>query len=187
MEFPIDPGTESILKSVYPDVAARVRQVYLDMRTIHGMAMRATQGMRTWNYQATLYAQGRTAPGKIVTNSQPGSSFHNYGLAVDSAFIGSDPYLEKNPKGDQLWRIYGQIGKNHGLIWGGDWSRFTDKPHLQWSYGLSLDQVKQIYLTSGLTGVWAKIDEIRGITQAPGPQADVRVLGGPNVKGTTVV
>jgi hypothetical protein len=25
------------------------------------------------------------------------------------------------------------IGKKHGLVWGGDWTRLVDKPHLQLS------------------------------------------------------
>ena len=44
-----------------------------------------TQGLRTMAEQAALYAQGRTEPGAIVTHAQPGSSAHNYGLAVDVA------------------------------------------------------------------------------------------------------
>lgn len=43
----------------------------------------ATLGFRTAAQQAKLYFQGRTAPGKIVTDARPGWSLHNYGLAVD--------------------------------------------------------------------------------------------------------
>ncbi len=33
--------------------------------------------------QAMLYAQGRTAPGPIVTKAHPGQSAHQYGFALD--------------------------------------------------------------------------------------------------------
>jgi hypothetical protein len=32
-------------------------------------------------------AQGRTAPGKIVTNARPGTSAHNFGAAYDIGFF----------------------------------------------------------------------------------------------------
>lgn len=42
-----------------------------------------TSGLRSSALQDTLYAQGRTAPGSIVTNARGGQSAHNYGLAID--------------------------------------------------------------------------------------------------------
>lgn len=41
------------------------------------------EGYRSEARQAVLYAQGRTTPGKIVTNAGPGQSMHGYGLAYD--------------------------------------------------------------------------------------------------------
>jgi peptidoglycan L-alanyl-D-glutamate endopeptidase CwlK len=45
--------------------------------------IRVVQGLRSWTEQDALYAMGRTAPGKIVTNVKGGYSYHNYGMAVD--------------------------------------------------------------------------------------------------------
>ncbi|WP_309244896.1 M15 family metallopeptidase [Bacillus sp. WMMC1349] len=42
-----------------------------------------TSGYRSFAEQNKLYAKGRTASGKIVTNAKAGQSNHNYGLAVD--------------------------------------------------------------------------------------------------------
>jgi peptidoglycan LD-endopeptidase CwlK len=39
--------------------------------------------LRTFECQDELYAQGRTLPGKIVTNARGGDSLHNFGLASD--------------------------------------------------------------------------------------------------------
>lgn len=40
-------------------------------------------GLRTFAQQAALYAQGRAAPGGIVTWAEPGESAHEYGCATD--------------------------------------------------------------------------------------------------------
>ncbi len=79
--------------------------------------------------QASLFAQGRTAPGKIVTNARPGQSLHNYypSLAFDVAFkrgkelIWDLPYFQK----------FAEIATPLGLEWGGDWPHFKDNPHFQ--------------------------------------------------------
>ena len=46
------------------------------------------EALRTFEEQASLYAQGRSKSGQIVTNAQPGDSFHSYGLAVDLVLDG---------------------------------------------------------------------------------------------------
>jgi peptidoglycan L-alanyl-D-glutamate endopeptidase CwlK len=51
--------------------------------TKHGVTFEVLSGLRSYAQQAALFAQGRTKPGKIVTNARPGSSWHNYGLAID--------------------------------------------------------------------------------------------------------
>ena len=45
-------------------------------------------GLRTFEDQDKLYAQGRTKPGQIVTNARGGDSLHNYGLAADYVLDG---------------------------------------------------------------------------------------------------
>lgn len=50
-----------------------------------GASYVVTLGYRTPTEQAKLYFQGRTAPGKIVTDARPGYSCHQYGIAVDCA------------------------------------------------------------------------------------------------------
>jgi peptidoglycan L-alanyl-D-glutamate endopeptidase CwlK len=48
-----------------------------------GRTFRIVQGMRTFAEQTAIYNQGRTTPGKIVTYSPAGTSYHNFGLAID--------------------------------------------------------------------------------------------------------
>ena len=95
--------------------------------------------LRTIAEQDALYAQGRTTPGKIVTNAKGGESYHNYGLAFDAAPLNSD--LSINWTDNQLYQAMGEIGQSVGLEWGGSWVKFPDKPHFQFTFGLSIQDL----------------------------------------------
>ena len=87
------------------------------------------EAYRSNERQAELYAQGRTKPGKIVTNAKPGESLHNSSRAMDIIF---EKTMWSNPKAD--WELLGMMGKSlakaDGLnvTWGGDWA-IKDLPH----------------------------------------------------------
>lgn len=119
------------IEKLRPDVAANCR-VFLDLCKAEGLPVLVTQTVRDAEYQASLYAQGRTKPGSIVTN-QKTPSFHSdkAGLAFDIA---------KNVKGHEyddlaFFNRCGEIGKKIGFSWGGDWLSLQDKPHFQWDAG----------------------------------------------------
>jgi peptidoglycan LD-endopeptidase CwlK len=88
--------------------------------------------LRTLDEQATLYAQGRTTPGRIVTKARPGSSAHNYGLALDGVpmFNGKPAWKTTGAELD-LWVRYGRLANQCGLEWAGGWARFREFPHIQ--------------------------------------------------------
>ena len=50
-------------------------------------ACRFAYTLRTFAEQDVLYAQGRSKPGKVVTNAKGGQSYHNYGLAIDIVLL----------------------------------------------------------------------------------------------------
>ena len=85
---------------------------------------------RTVADQDALYAQGRTAPGKIVTNAKGGSSFHNYGLAVDLCHLAGKE-IDWNYDMSKLK----PVAAKYGIEWGGDWVTLKDKPHFQKTFG----------------------------------------------------
>src|SRR4029077_13980382 len=91
------------------------------------VVIRIISGTRTYKEQTDIFAQGRTKPGRIVTKAGPGHSNHNFGIAWDVGLFDSGDYLEDSP----LYRKVGQIGKQIGLEWGGDWQSFPDEPHFQ--------------------------------------------------------
>ncbi len=143
------------LDSLYPDVKARCLGVMEEMAAV-GAPVFPTQTLRTWEDQAALYTQGRTKPGPVVTNAKAGDSLHNYGLACDFAFVSKDPYAEAHP-----WSKLGLAIKKHGMVWGGDFKRFKDRPHAEMTYGLSLDFLRASMQQLGKLGeVWRAIDRM---------------------------
>lgn len=105
-----------------------------------GVAIEVISGLRSWSAQAKLYAQGRTQPGPIVTKARPGSSWHNYGLAIDLGLFKGGKYLDSsNPAyADKLYAIIGKIAAKHGIEWAGNWTSFQETPHFQITFGLTL-------------------------------------------------
>lgn len=161
MGLQIDTPTINRLGDLFPEFAHKMLMVYGHMYQKHGLTMRCTTGLRTMAAQAELYAQGRTKPGKIVTNAKPGDSWHHYGLAADSCFLGNDPYLQSHPKRDLIWKDFGDFCKMEGLEWGGDWNgngirdkNDFDLVHVQKSYGLKLSEVKAIHEDGGKDHLW---------------------------------
>jgi peptidoglycan L-alanyl-D-glutamate endopeptidase CwlK len=106
----------------------------------NGYQIIITQGYRSINEQNALYAQGRTSPGPIVTNAKGGSSNHNYRLAFDIAVLNSDNSIDWNTT--SKYRDIGRLGQTLGLDWGGAWTSFVDLPHFEYTYGLSINQLK---------------------------------------------
>jgi len=95
-----------------------------------GINLRVVSGFRSLEKQQILYDQGRITKGSIVTYAPPGLSYHNHGWAVDVCeYKNGKLYWES-----KQWKEIGKIGKENGLVWGGDWTRFVDKPHLQLSW-----------------------------------------------------
>lgn len=112
------------LKGCDPVLIRKVLAVLWEMNAI-GHPMRVTSGYRSPAEQLRLYAQGRTRPGKIVTYLKFGK--HNQGKAADCCFL--------TAKGGVTWTgpwaEYGRRAIRRGLVWGGSWRRFVDKPHVE--------------------------------------------------------
>lgn len=91
-----------------------------------GHPMVVTDGFRTTAQQRALYAQGRTKPGKRVTNADgvKSKSYHQSGNAADCAFVKGAGVTWDGP-----WEKYGESVKWKTLRWGGDWG--WDKPHME--------------------------------------------------------
>lgn len=97
--------------------------------------------LRTIAEQDALYAQGRTTPGKIVTNAKGGQSYHNYGLAfdidllIDGKKASWDTQADWDGDKQSDWMEVVAACKLFGWKWGGDWRTFKDMPHFEMTFG----------------------------------------------------
>lgn len=110
-----------------------------------GIYLIITEGFRTKAYQDQLYAKGRTAPGKIVTNAKGStySSQHMWGTAFDIAINDSNLLYDAAT----IKKVAG-IAKSLGLSWGGDWASIVDTPHFYLKkWGSTATKLKQLYST----------------------------------------
>lgn len=126
------------LDDLLPQVKERV-EAFLKAAEDAGIDLLVTSTYRDEESQNALYAQGRTAPGRIVTNAKAGQSFHNYRCAVDVV-----PLVNGKPVWDtsyQVWQTIGNLGKEAGLEWAGEWHTFKEMAHFQYTGGLTLAQL----------------------------------------------
>jgi peptidoglycan L-alanyl-D-glutamate endopeptidase CwlK len=90
---------------------------------------------RSIEEQNALYAQGRTKPGKKVTNAKGGQSYHNFRVAYDCGPVINGKIAWNR---EDLFKKIGVIGESIGLEWGGHFKSIVDLPHFQYTGGLAL-------------------------------------------------
>jgi peptidoglycan L-alanyl-D-glutamate endopeptidase CwlK len=132
------------------DLALDVRvkaQSFLDECKESGIDVLVTCTYRDNEAQAALYAQGRTAPGAIVTDAPAGMSAHNYRRAFDVVPMrnGKCVWGISAPEDSDLWHRLGAIGQQCGLEWAGTWVHFKEFPHFQDLAGKSIADWKAEY------------------------------------------
>lgn len=150
----MDSMSEAKLESVHPELAKRIHQ----LANLLSFPLVITQGLRTYDQQMTLYNQGRTAPGKIVTNAKPEQSAHCFLYAVDVA--PSDGHsIDWNGR-DEKWTEILAKAKTCNLAEGAEWRTFPDQPHLYLSElpATPDDEMVQALREGGLQAVRQLID-----------------------------
>lgn len=125
------------IKHLHPRLQAMASDLISKCKE-QGITIIITQTLRDTEYQNSLYAIGRTKPGKKVTNSPGGSSYHNYGLAFDVVPTKNGVADWDSPH----WNKIGAIGKTVGLEWGGGFTKIKDMPHFQFTFGLTIADLK---------------------------------------------
>lgn len=131
---------------LHPELQKKISKLKTECAK-QGLIIGISECHRTVAEQDNLYAQGRTAPGKKVTNAKGSdfSSMHQWYVAFDfyradgkGAFNDSDGFFKK----------VGKIGKKLGLEWGGSWTSIHDKPHFQLKdWGSTPKKLKKLYGT----------------------------------------
>ena len=122
------------VEDLHPKVADLCRK-FINACDKEGINVLITSTYRDHASQDALYAQGRTAPGRKVTNARAGSSWHNWRCAFDFVPI---------VNGKAMWDDHrtfircGEIAESVGLEWAGRWKSFSEMAHCQWTGGLTL-------------------------------------------------
>ena len=123
---------KDILKGLEPTFASRV-DAWRDVVLARGVIPYVYCGRRSPAEQEKLYAQGRSEPGKVVTNARGKpvpQSFHCYGRAIDwvpAKKVGSK--YEADWGNIQSYGIGIEEGGRHNLV-----ALSWERPHLQDGY-----------------------------------------------------
>lgn len=136
------------MKGVHPKLIELMKKAISDSP----YDFKIVQGLRTAEYQNSLYQQGRTRPGKIVTKldgynrkSNHQAKADGYGHAVDIAVCGyydgngnyvkstTDAEMFDNRKLVEISRHVKAVAKEMRMeiVWGGDWKTLYDTPHYE--------------------------------------------------------
>lgn len=105
----------------------RLLLAYRLMREEHGYEMVLLEGYRSAERQNFLAGLG-----VHVTNAVAWQSFHQHGLAADSAFLREGKLIisERDPWAARGYELYGHVAQRVGLTWGGRWQN-TDLGHVE--------------------------------------------------------
>ncbi len=90
------------------------------------------------------------------TNAAPGESWHGYAEAFDAVpMIGGKPAW-KYEDAPFEWTMYGEVVREAGLNWSGDWKSFKEIAHAQKRHGsnplkeYSPEEIKRMLIGNGL-------------------------------------
>jgi peptidoglycan L-alanyl-D-glutamate endopeptidase CwlK len=122
----VSVSAKANINLLHPKTAAKVAKL-MELCRDKEIPLLITDTLRNRADQDRLYAQGRSASGKIVTQAKYPDSPHCWGIAADFC---------KNVKGHEFddspfFSIVGELAESVGFDWGGRWTRFRDLPHLQ--------------------------------------------------------
>ncbi len=96
-----------------------------------------------------LWSQGRTRPGKIITNAGLNQSFHLWGLACDCVFWDGNAWDWSGPF-DKIAPIF----KSNGFKWLYPYERC----HFEVSAGYTVRECAKIVKEQGLEVLWLEIN-----------------------------
>jgi peptidoglycan L-alanyl-D-glutamate endopeptidase CwlK len=126
------------IEDLLPVVATKARALVAAAKR-SGIDLLVTSTYRDEESQNALYAQGRTRPGRRVTNARGGQSYHQYRVAFDVVPLVAGKAVWDDAR---LWRRIGELGESVGLEWAGRWKTFPESPHFQFTNGLTLKDLR---------------------------------------------
>lgn len=125
----LDSRTEICIRMLLPDAQKAARKFMDIAQSVNfGHTVKIICGTRTYREQATIFAQGRTRQGKIVTKAGPGQSYHNFGVAWDVGVFDGAEYVDDERPYRALVKV---IKERAPEIQCGVGPGFIDLPHYQ--------------------------------------------------------
>jgi len=127
------------IDELHPTVARGCRELIRRMNAAGYAHVGVSSTYRDHTHQNWLFDQGRSRAGNIVTNARGGQSWHNWRLAFD---------IFQNIRGQEwndsdFFATAGMLWTEMGGEWGGNWTNFPDRPHMQYTGGLTMADHRQ--------------------------------------------
>ena len=122
------------------DLTPFLQRIFFNFRSWYKRMFPARDLILTCTYRDTdeqnrLYQQGRTRPGKIVTNIDgiKKKSMHNYkpARAFDFAVKTGGKVEWEEKYYDSCWLFFRQAKLTEKISWGRNWKNFKDHPHIE--------------------------------------------------------
>lgn len=129
-----------------------------------GINIIISQTWRSKTEQDNLYAQGRTKPGKKITNAKYPFSAHCWGIGFDVAVWNDKDKDGKVDPGEIDWsaepyNTVGKLGKTLNLLWGGDFNSIKDRPHFQIPDYDEHELIKKYSVPDNFKKTWLTIEK----------------------------
>lgn len=133
--FKFSRNSEKKLQYLHPNL----QKFFRELIKISPYDFSITQGVRTAVEQNKLYQQGRTVPGKIVTNcdgyklkSNHQTKSDGLGHAGDIAVLINNKITWEEKYYKEVANVGRELMKKYNIEWGGDWKKFKDLPHFEY-------------------------------------------------------
>lgn len=133
--FKFSRNSEKKLQYLHPNL----QKFFRELIKISPYDFSITQGVRTAEEQNKLYQQGRTVPGKIVTNCDGYKIKSNHQIKDDGLGHAGDIAVLINNKITWEEKYYKEVAmsarilmQKYNVEWGGDWRNFKDLPHFEY-------------------------------------------------------
>lgn len=143
-----DARSEANIATLLPPAQIAARRLLAAAAKLP-FTVRVISGTRSYAEQDRLFAQGRNAPGRVVTAARGGQSNHNFGIAFDVGLFSSAGVYYDGDTAEER-RAYAQLAEIakreiQTLEWGGDWIRFPDPPHYQLKVNKNVSDIRRLF------------------------------------------
>lgn len=168
---------DTALENLHPIVREKIQNLVSELER-ESLPFRLFEGFRSPERQFELYAQGRTKPGRKVTNAKPWSSYHQYGIAGDFVlYIDGKWSWDDKGENKQRWQRLHELARQVGLeplSW--------ETPHLQLQ-GVRLQELLAGNYPDGGDESWTEnmLKAIHRWTRGPTPPSPAIGFGRPEV------